>query len=127
MSTPQKEEQSKMLPAKKENFNLMLRNKIEIEAKLKHFSNSEWIINFEFSPLHSIDLRIYQTSMRKKCLFSTLWAGFELKNVKMFDFCLRSCVRKSTVKQSPLTTTINETSIITSNVRQITLSYQNIK
>ena len=41
MSTQQKEEQSKMLPAKKENFDLMLRNKIEIEAKPKHFSNSE--------------------------------------------------------------------------------------
>ena len=41
MSTKQKEEQSKTLPAKKENFELMLRNKIEIEAKPKHFSNSE--------------------------------------------------------------------------------------
>ena len=41
MSTKQKEEQLKMLPAKEENFDLMLRNKIKIKAKPKHFSNSE--------------------------------------------------------------------------------------
>ena len=41
MSTKQKEEQLKMLPAKEENFDLMLRNKIKIEGKPKHFSNSE--------------------------------------------------------------------------------------
>ena len=41
MPTKQKEEQLKMLPAKNKSFDLMLRNKIEIKAKPKHFSNSE--------------------------------------------------------------------------------------
>ena len=79
MSTKQKEEQLKMLPAKEENFDLMLRNKIKIEGKPKHFSNSEWIIRFW---IFSIDRRIYQTSTRRKWLFSTLWAGSELNMSK---------------------------------------------
>ena len=45
MPTKQKKEQSKMLPAKKEKFDLMLRNEIEIKAKPKNFSNSELIFD----------------------------------------------------------------------------------